>query len=184
MMSKAALAALAGLCAVALAACSSGSTKAATTTSQPAPTVSSGVLTTPTDVPQKVDPCRLLTASEATTLVGIPVKCAAGGGPGSLYCKYAAATSAGAEVTVKVDASAAAARAGYPTWVQPIPGVANGLTVTQVSNLGDEASETRSGDVNDGIYVRNGAVLVKIGAYPAVSLGALRVAALLALSRV
>ncbi|MGO9876508.1 MAG: DUF3558 family protein [Acidimicrobiia bacterium] len=183
MVSKAAMVALAGLCALALAACSSGSSKA-TTTTQPATTVTSGPLTTPTDVAQKVDPCRLLTASEATSLVGIAVKRSAGGGPGSLYCKYAAATSAGAEVTVKVDASPAAARAGYPSWVQPIPGVANGLTVTQVSNLGDEASETRSGNVNDGIYVRNGAVLVKIGAYPAVSEAALRVAALHALSRV
>jgi len=62
--------------------------------------------------------------------------------------------------------------------------VANGLTVTQISKLGDEASETRTGNVNDGIYVRSGAVLVKIGAYPAASDAALRVAALQALSRV
>ena len=184
MVSKAASAALAGLCALAFAACSSGSNKAATTTTQPAPTVSSGAPTPPTDVPQMIDPCRLLTASEATKLVGIAVKRSAGGGPGSLYCKYAAANSAGAEVTIKVDANAAAAHAGYPSWVQPIPGVANGLTVTQISKLGDEASETRTGNVNDGIYVRSGAVLVKIGAYPAASDAALRVAALQALSRV
>jgi hypothetical protein len=180
MMSKAALAAL---CALALAACSSGSSKA-TTTTQTVPSVSTGAIPTPTDLPQTVDPCRLLTAPEAKELVGIAVKRSAGGGPGSLYCKYAAATSAGAEVTVKVDANAAAARAGYTSWVQPIPGVAKGLTVRPISNLGDQATETRSGNVNDGIYVRSGAVLVKIGAYPAVSLDALKAAALRALSRV
>jgi hypothetical protein len=67
--------------------------------------------------------------------------------------------------------------------VQPVPGQAVGLKVTTVSHLGNEASATHLPKVNDGIYVRKGAVLIKIGAYPPASNAALRVAAIRALKR-
>jgi hypothetical protein len=133
-------------------------------------------------VRQTVDPCTLLTLAEASTLTGHPLKHTRGGGPGSLLCVYAAGN-AGAEVTVKVDSDAATAHAEFPDWVQPLGGHAIGLILKAVPNLGDEASETRYRDVNDGIYVRKGAALIKIGAYPPATDAALRAAATTALGR-
>jgi hypothetical protein len=52
-----------------------------------------------------------------------------------------------------------------------------------VPGLGNEASATHNLLVNDGIYVRRGATLVKIGAYPAVADAALLTAARSALAR-
>jgi hypothetical protein len=147
-----------------------------------------GTLPSTTTAPSAIDACKLLTAPEASRLAGATVKLASKSAnsalSGSLNCIYAAGTSAGAELSVKVDADAATAHAGYPDWVQPIPGVAAGLVRTELTNLGDEASETRTGNVNDAIYVRKGAVLVKIGVYPPAGDAALRAAALTALSRV
>ena len=182
--------ALAVVCAVvlalALASCSSsGSGKAGSTETS---TTFTGLATgaqvpTVTDVPQTIDPCKLMTVTEATRLAGAPVKLSSGGGPGSLDCVYTG-KSAGAEVTVKVDKDEQAANAEFPSWVQPIPGQAAGLTTTQIDNLGNEASKTQNRNVNDAIYVRRGAVLLKIGVYPPAGTPALRAAATTALGRV
>ena len=98
-------------------------------------------------------------------------------------CAYAAGTKAGAEITVRFDTDAAVAHDEFPSWVQPIPGHAAGLTVTSVPGLGNEASATHNLPVNDGIYVRRGPTLIKIGAFPAVSNAALIAAARTALAR-
>jgi hypothetical protein len=175
---------LVALCALALAACSSSGSKSSTaTTILPSGVQAGATLPTPTDVPQKLNPCALLTASEASKLVGVTVTKSAGGGTGALFCKYTAGSTAGAEITVKVVSTPAAAHAQFASWVQPIPGRAAGLKVTTVSHLGNEASATHQPKVNDGIYVRKGAVLIKIGAYPPASDAALRVAAIRALQR-
>jgi hypothetical protein len=178
--------ALVALCALALAACSSsgsGSKSSTATTILPAGIQAGATVPTPTDVPQKLNPCALMTAAEASKLVGVTVTKSAGGGTGALYCKYAAGSTAGAEITVKVASTPAAAHAQFGSWVQPIPGRAPALKVTAVSHLGNEASATHQPKVNDGIYVRKGAVLIKIGAYPPASDAALRVAAIRALQR-
>jgi hypothetical protein len=183
-VSKSALAALCALGLAGLAACSSSASKSSTaTTILPSGVKAGATLPTPTDVPQKLNPCTLLTASEASKLVGVTVTKSAGGGTGALFCKYAAGSTAGAEITVKVVSTPAAAHAQFASWVQPVPGQAVGLKVTTVSHLGNEASATHLPKVNDGIYVRKGAVLVKIGAYPPASDAALRVAAIRALKR-
>ena len=170
------------LSALALAACSSGSKGATPATTPPTIPSVGAVLPGTTTVAQTVNPCTLLTVAEATKLAGHPVKLTRGGGPGALLCVYTGG-GAGAEVTVKVDTDAAAAHAEFPSWVQPLGGQATGLILKAVPNLGDEASETRYRDVNDGIYVRKGASLIKIGAYPPATDAALRAAAATALGR-
>jgi hypothetical protein len=172
---------------VALVGCSSSGKPGASTTIT-APKVSTGEvlpLTQDTTVAQTIDPCSLLTAPEASKLAGVAkVTRTLGGGTGSLLCVYAAGKSAGAEVTVKVDASPSEARNEFPSWVQPLQGTAKGLTRGSVPGLGDEATQTRNGAVNAGIFARRGAALVKIGAYPPPSLALLKAAAKTALSRI
>ena len=166
---------------LALAGCSGSSSKASTPTTV-TPTIPP--ITSTTTVIPAIDPCTLLTAQDATQLIGKTVKRTPVVGTGGVTaCTYAAGTSGGAEITVKVDANAKAAHDEFPAWVQPIPGVAAGLTVASVPNLGNEASSTHNLNVNDGIYVRRGATLVKIGAYPAVGDAALLAAAKTALAR-
>ena len=174
------------LAAVALAGCSSSGKPAATNPTVSLPAV--GALlpkTQGTTVPQTIDPCTLLTQPEAAKLVGgAKVTRTSGGGAGSLLCVYSLGNSASAEVTVKIDANATEATNDYPSWVQPIQGNAKGLTKGTVPGLGDEATQTRNGDVNAGIFARRGAALVKIGAYPPPSLALLKAAAKTALSRI
>ena len=131
-----------------------------------------------------IDPCTLLTAQDASKLIGKPVKRATPAGSSGPLCMYAAGTTAGAEITVRLDADAPTAHSDFPTWVQPFPGRAAGLTVTSVPNLGHEASATHNLNVNDAVYVRRGAALMKIGAYPAVADAALIAAARTALGRI
>ena len=175
-------AAVALLCVCALASCSTGksanNTPTTFTSLTPGATVPNSI-----DIPQTIDPCTLLTVAEASRLAGKAVTRSAGGGKGSLDCIYANGASVGAEVTVKVDKDAASAHAEFPAWVQPIPGIAPGLNVTQISNLGNEAAETRKGKINAGIYVRKGATLVKIGVHPAATEALLKAAARTALGR-
>jgi hypothetical protein len=173
--------AVAVVAALALVGCSGSSSKtsAPTTVTPTIPPITSTTIPTPV-----VDPCALLTVQDASKLVGKPVKrTPLTGVAGVLACKYAAGTSGGAQITVKVDTDATTAHDEFSAWVQPIPGFAPGLTVTSVPNLGNEASSTRNRNVNDGIYVRRGATLVKIGAYPAVGDAALLAAAKTALAR-
>jgi hypothetical protein len=175
---------LAILCALALASCSSsGSSKAGSTTVTSLVPGPGQTLTNTTDVPQNLDPCTILTVQQASALAGATVVKTSGGGVGSLDCVYAAGKTKGAEITIKVDSTPAAAQAEFPAWVQPISGLANGLTVKQVANLGDEASTTRNGKINSGIYVRKGALLVKIGTHPAVTQAALVTAVKLAIAK-
>jgi len=176
-------AALALLCVCALASCSSSgksanNTPTTFTSLTPGATVPNSI-----DIPQTIDPCNLLTVAEASRLAGKAVTRSAGGGKGSVDCIYANGPSVGAEVTVKVDKDAATAHAEFPNWVQPIPGVASGLKVSQIANLGNEAAETRNGKINAGIYVRKGATLVKIGVHPAATEAMLKAAARTALGR-
>ena len=174
------------LCAVALASCSSSGKPAATNPTVSLPAVGSVLPATQgTTVPQTIDPCTLLTAPEASKLVGgAKVTRTSGGGAGSILCVYSAGKSASAEVTVRIDATATDATNDYPNWVQPIQGTAKGLTRGTVPGLGDEATQTRNGDVNAGIFARRGSALVKIGAYPPPSLALLKAAAKTAFSRI
>jgi len=167
---------------ITVAGCSGSSSKSGTT-----PTISPTVplITTTTVAGPAIDPCTLLTAQDALKLTGKAMKFTpATGFSGTRVCSYAAGKSAGAELTLKVDADPRTAHEEFPDWVQPIPGHAAGLTTTSVPNLGDEASATHNLIINDGIYVRMGAVLVKIGAFPAVKDAALLAAARTALARV
>jgi hypothetical protein len=180
--------ALAILVALALAGCSSsgsGKPNANVTGTTQIAAQPGDQLPVTTDIPQTLDPCTLLTLPEAIELAAGPVTRTAGGGPGSLNCVYTHGTTRGAEVSVKVDSDAATAHKDFPSWVQPIPGAtATGLVVTKIKNLGDEATLTRNGVVNDGIYVRRGAALIKIGADPSAPTGLLMTAARTALTRV
>ena len=171
------------LLALALASCSSSGKGTANTGTTFTALSPGATVPTQTDTPQTADPCKLMTVTEASQLAGATVKLSSGGGPGSLACVYSA-KSAGAEITVKVDTDAAAAHTEFPTWVQPIPGHAVGLTITKLTGLGDEAMLSRNKTVNDGIYVRKGATLVKIGVYPPATVAALKAAARTALGRV
>jgi hypothetical protein len=165
---------------LALAGCSGSSSKTSTppTVTPTIPPISSTTFVSP-----KIDPCRLLTAQDAAKLTGRTMKRALVSGSGAIICTYAAGTSAGAEITVKFDPTGLAAHDEFPSWVQPIPGVAVGRTTTSVPGVGSEATESRTQQVNDGIYVRQDATLIKIGAFPAVSDAALRAAAKTALAR-
>ena len=166
---------------LALVGCSGSSSK---TSTPPTVTPTIPPITPTTTATPPIDPCTLLTAQDATKLVGKTVKrtpVTATGGVSA--CEYAAGTSGGAEITLKVDTDALHAHDEFFSWVQPIPGVAAGLTVTSVPNLGNEASSTHHLNVNDGIYFRRGATLVKIGAFPAVGEAALLTAARTALAR-
>jgi hypothetical protein len=130
-----------------------------------------------------INPCTLLTAADASRLAGKPLTHAVGGGLGSGTCAYSGGkVLIGAELTVKVDPSAAAAHAEFRGWVQPVPNTAPGFSVITVSKLGDEAKATRA-SFTDGIYFRSGAVLVKIGVYPPATAAVLERAAHTALDR-
>jgi hypothetical protein len=168
---------------IALFGCSSSSKTTKTTTpATVTPTIP--LITTTTVAGPGIDPCTLLTAQDAKKLTGLAVtRTPVTNADGIRACRYAAGTSGGAEVTIKVDADPRTAHDDFPAWVQPIPGHAAGLTTNSVPNLGDEASSTRNLQVNNGIYVRRGATLVKIGAFPAVSDAALLAAARTALAR-
>ena len=122
------------------------------------------------------DACALLTAIDASAVVGQPLTVAPHSG--GINCHYNGAGGPavlGVEITVRVDPDAATAHAHFPRWVLPIPGSA-GPTVTPVPNLGDEASLVR-GSVGSGVYFRHGAVLVKIGVHPPVADAALKTVA-------
>ena len=174
------------LSAVALVGCSSSGKPSVSNTTLSLPKAGAVLPATQgTTVPQTIDPCTLLTAAEASKLVGgAKVVKSKGGGAGSLLCVYSLGNSASAEVTVKIDATEVDAANEFPNWVQPIQGIAKGLTRGTVPALGDEATQTRNGDVNAGIYTRRGKALVKIGAYPPPSLALLKAAAKTALNRI
>jgi hypothetical protein len=124
-----------------------------------------------------INPCTLFTEADASRLAGKPLTRAVGGGLGSGTCAYSGGkVLIGAELTVKVDTSAAAAHAEFRRWVQPVPNTAPGFSVVTVTKLGDEAMASRS-SFTDGIYFRQGAVLVKIGVYPPASAAELKTAA-------
>ena len=161
--------------------CSGSSSK---TTTPPTVTPTIPPITSTTTATSPIDPCTLLTMQDASKLIGKAVKRKpVTGTAGTTACEYAAGTAGGAEITLKVDTDARHAHDDFSSWVQPIPGVAAGLTVTSVPNLGNEASSTHNRIVNDGIYFRRGATLVKIGAFPAVPDAALLAAARIALAR-
>ncbi|MGH8231019.1 MAG: hypothetical protein ACRESY_04285 [Steroidobacteraceae bacterium] len=129
------------------------------------------------------DACQLLTAIEASTVAGVPL--ALGGHAGGGDCRYYGSGGAAAnalEISVKVEADAASARANFSRWAAMAPGSTN-PAVTPVDNVGDQASLTRSGTTHSGICFRRGPVLVRIGVHPGVSDSALTAAAITVLSR-
>lgn len=129
------------------------------------------------------DACQLLTAIEASTVAGVPLTL--GGRAGSGDCRYYGSGGAAAnalEISVKVEADVASARANFARWAASAPGSRN-LAVAPVDNVGDQASITRSGIDHSGICFRRGPVLVRIGVHPGVSDSALTAAAITALSR-
>ena len=91
---------------------------------------------------QTIDPCTVLTAQEASKLAGGTLTKTEGGGVGSLRCLYTAGDNAGVQVTVKVEADAAAAENEFPDWVHPLQATPKGLVESAVTGLGDEASQT------------------------------------------
>ncbi len=147
-------------------------------------TAGRAVVTPPTVVEMTtIDPCTLFTAADASRLARRPLTRAVGGELGSGTCAYSGGkVLVGAELTVKVDASAATAHAEFRRWVEPVPNTAPGFSVATVAKLGDEA-RSAGASFTDGIYFRAGAVLVKIGVYPPASAAALKTAADAALGR-
>jgi hypothetical protein len=129
------------------------------------------------------DACLLLTAIEASTVAGVPLTLGERAGSGD--CRYYGSGGAAAnslEISVKLEADAASARASFARWAAPVPG-SRDPAAAPLDNIGDQASITRSGTAHSGICFRRGPVLVRIGVHPGVSDSALTAAAITALSR-
>jgi hypothetical protein len=135
-----------------------------------------------TAAPGSPDTCTLLTAKDASAMVGQSLTVAPNSG--GINCRYTGAGGPavlGVELTVRVDPDVATAHADFPKWVLPFKG-STGLTITSVPNLGDEATVVR-GSIVSGVYFRHGATLMKIGVHPPVGDAALKTAATTVLSR-
>ena len=170
-------------CAVTLAGCSgSGSPQSRPATGPGGANDSS---TTPTTEPgvAVIDTCRLMTAGDASLLLGHPVTHGTPGSAKAGTCKFVAAddASTNAEIEGKIDFSPASAQAEYPTWVQSIVN-APGFATVPLSGFADEATVVHS-SAFDAILFRRGKVLVRIGVSPQASDDALRAVATAVLGR-
>lgn len=132
--------------------------------SNPAPSASSSptgapsASVAPTASLSALDPCGLLTESEASTLIGTTVRHSQGGGAGTKApCVYSDSAHDSVAVAIRVAPDAAAA-------VQLMSAERNsqsteGFTVTTLTGIGDMAYEAKNktGGINtDGIYVLQG----------------------------
>ncbi len=129
------------------------------------------------------DACKLLNAQDASKVAGVPVT--AGPHSAAFNCAYhgtGGPAANGVEITWREHPDAAAAHAAFPRWVLPVARPTPGLTTTQVSGIGDEATLVHN-PITSGIYFRRGALLVKIGAHPPAADAALKAAASTVLSR-
>jgi len=132
---------------------------------------------------QRMPPrCQLLTVSEASKLLGMPVvvdpPCSAG-----VYhaTNFSVEHPNAVEINLKVLPSASAAHAYFPQWL-----LAAHSTVIPVKNVGEEAALKHPPPGLDisGINFRTGAVVASIGTVPGVSDSALITAARLVVSRI
>lgn len=126
------------------------------------------------------DPCTLLTAQEASTLVGSTLTAVPSNG-GGVNCRYngaGAPVGPGVEITVRSYADGPTAHAAFPRWVVPVPPLPADMTATPVTGVGDEATITRTPPAVgiSGIFFRRAATLVKIGVHPAATDAALKTA--------
>jgi hypothetical protein len=130
-----------------------------------------------------IDTCRLMTAADASLLLGHPVTHGTPGAAKEGTCKFVAPddASTNAEIEGKVDFSPAFAQAEYPTWVQSIVN-APGFETVPLSGLADQATVVHSSGF-DAIVFRHDKVLVRIGASPHASDDALRAVAAAVLGR-
>jgi hypothetical protein len=140
--------------------------------------------------PPSVPPaCQLLTAQEASKLMGVPEVV----NPDDLArsdfnCRYNPSNAApmsfdGIEITYRTFSDGQAAHAYFPRWVIPVPPKPADMTLTSVQGIGDEATITH-GKIANGIFFRHGAVLVKMGTRPGASDSALTVAGKIMAGRV
>lgn len=117
----------------------------------------------------EMDACKLLTAKDASAVVGQPLTVAAH--TGGVSCSYFGAGGAallGVEITLRLEADPAAARAYFPRWVSSVNGGrGGGPAVAPVPGVGDQASIVRSNFVNAVVF-RRGKTLIKIGVHPPV----------------
>jgi hypothetical protein len=130
-----------------------------------------------------IDTCRLMTAADASLLLGHPVTHGTPGAAKEGACKFVASddASTNAEIEGKVDFSPAFAQADYPTWVQSIVN-APGFETVPLSGLADQATALHSSGF-DAIVFRHDNVLVRIGASPVATDDALRAVATAVLGR-
>src|SRR4029077_16486474 len=116
---------------------------------------------TPRTVPgvAVIDTCRLMTAGDASLLLGQAVTPRTPAGATAGKCKFAAPEDASttAEIEGKVDFSPAFAQADYPTWVQSIVN-APGFATVPLPGLADEATLVHS-SAFDAIVFRHDTVL-------------------------
>ena len=172
------------VCALALAGCSGSSGNKANTIVGSPTTASASSSTDPNALgpSDAIDPCKLLTAADASLLVGTKVTRSAADKPGSGGCSYASpGLTKTVEIFIKIDPDGAYAQADYPAWVQSVID-APGFTITPVPKFADGATEIRSA-VFDAMLFRKDTVLVKIGVDPKATHVALVRAATTALGR-
>jgi hypothetical protein len=122
--------------------------------------------------------CTLLTAQEASKLMGVPEVV----NPDDLAradfsCRYNPSNSGpmsfdGVEITYRTFSDGPAAHAYFTRWVIPVPPKPADMTLIPVQGVGDEATITH-GKIGNSIYFRRGAVLVKMGTRPGASDAAL-----------
>jgi hypothetical protein len=115
--------------------------------------------------------CKLLTAQEASKLMGVPVAVNADDqARGDFNCRYNPSPTSfdGVEITYRVFPDGNAAHAFFPRWVIPVPPKPADMIVTPVQGVGDEATITH-GKIANSIHFRHGAVLVKMGTHPGAS---------------
>jgi hypothetical protein len=128
---------------------------------------------------QSVPPaCQLLTAQEASKLMGVAeIVNSDDAARADFNCRYNPSPTSfdGVEITWRAYPDGPTAHAAFPKWVIPLPPMPASMTLTQVQGIGDEASITR-GKVANSIFIRKGAVLVKMGTRPGASDSALKVA--------
>ncbi|HEY7876870.1 MAG TPA: hypothetical protein VIC55_01520 [Gemmatimonadaceae bacterium] len=115
--------------------------------------------------PQPSPACLLLTAPEASKLMGFPVVVDSGDKARmNFHCRYNKSQTSfyGVEITYRVLPDAQAAHAYFPRWVIPVPPKPADMTLIPVQGIGDEATLLH-GKILNGVYFRHGSVLVKAG---------------------
>jgi len=115
--------------------------------------------------------CKLLSAQEASKLMGVPVAVNADDmARGDFNCRYNPSPTSfnGVEITYRSFSDGQAAHAFFPRWVIPVPPKPADMILIQVQGVGDEATITH-GKIANSIHFRRGAVLVKMGTVPGAS---------------